>query len=57
MLAGTASVEKSEILAKYLLKRGIPHEVVIYPGQGHGFTGEAQADAVRRILAFFGRRL
>ena len=28
MLAGTASVEKSEVLAKYLLKRGIPHEVL-----------------------------
>ncbi|TFV69746.1 preprotein translocase subunit SecA [Blastococcus sp. CT_GayMR20] len=28
VLAGTASVEKSEILAKYLLKRGIPHEVL-----------------------------
>ena len=28
MLAGTASVEKSEILAKYLLRRGIPHEVL-----------------------------
>ena len=28
VLAGTASVEKSEILAKYLLRRGIPHEVL-----------------------------
>ncbi|MGY1804754.1 preprotein translocase subunit SecA [Blastococcus sp. SYSU D00922] len=28
VLAGTASVEKSEILAKYLLKRGIKHEVL-----------------------------
>ncbi|WP_198597990.1 preprotein translocase subunit SecA [Blastococcus atacamensis] len=28
VLVGTASVEKSEILAKYLLKRGIPHEVL-----------------------------
>jgi preprotein translocase subunit SecA len=28
VLAGTASVEKSEVLAKYLLKRGIPHEVL-----------------------------
>ncbi|TFV66321.1 UNVERIFIED_ORG: preprotein translocase subunit SecA [Bacillus sp. AZ43] len=28
VLAGTASVEKSEILSKYLLKRGIPHEVL-----------------------------
>jgi preprotein translocase subunit SecA len=28
VLAGTASVEKSEILSKYLLKRGIKHEVL-----------------------------
>jgi preprotein translocase subunit SecA len=28
VLAGTASVEKSEILSKYLLRRGIPHEVL-----------------------------
>ena len=28
VLVGTASVEKSEILAKFLLKRGIPHEVL-----------------------------
>ncbi|HZB19692.1 MAG TPA: preprotein translocase subunit SecA, partial [Blastococcus sp.] len=28
VLAGTASVEKSEVLSKYLLKRGIKHEVL-----------------------------
>ncbi|MGY1915501.1 preprotein translocase subunit SecA [Blastococcus sp. SYSU DS0973] len=28
VLVGTASVEKSEVLAKYLLRRGIPHEVL-----------------------------
>jgi preprotein translocase subunit SecA len=28
VLVGTASVEKSELLAKYLLRRGIPHEVL-----------------------------
>src|SRR4051795_10711909 len=28
VLVGTASVEKSEVLSKYLLKRGIPHEVL-----------------------------
>ena len=28
VLVGTASVEKSEVLAKFLLKRGIPHEVL-----------------------------
>src|SRR4051794_35090733 len=28
VLVGTASVEKSEVLSKYLLQRGIPHEVL-----------------------------
>jgi preprotein translocase subunit SecA len=28
VLIGTASVEKSEVLSKYLLRRGIPHEVL-----------------------------
>ncbi len=28
VLVGTASVEKSELLAKYLLRKGIPHEVL-----------------------------
>ncbi|WP_347057853.1 preprotein translocase subunit SecA [Blastococcus sp. HT6-30] len=28
VLVGTASVEKSEVLAKYLLRRGVPHEVL-----------------------------
>ncbi len=28
VLVGTASVEKSEVVSKYLLKRGIPHEVL-----------------------------
>ncbi|MGY1857902.1 preprotein translocase subunit SecA [Modestobacter sp. SYSU DS0290] len=28
VLVGTASVEKSEVLAKFLLRRGIPHEVL-----------------------------
>ncbi|RBY80015.1 preprotein translocase subunit SecA [Blastococcus sp. TF02-09] len=28
VLVGTASVEKSEVLSKFLLKRGIPHEVL-----------------------------
>jgi carboxymethylenebutenolidase len=42
-----------------------PHEVVVYPGAGHGFfcdqrpvyNGEAAADAWRRTLSLFGRYL
>ena len=40
-----------------LKANGVPHETVIYPGQGHGFTGQAQADAAGRVVAFFGRTL
>jgi carboxymethylenebutenolidase len=40
-----------------LQSRGIPHEIQLYPGQGHGFTGAAQADAARRIRSFFDRTL
>jgi len=40
-----------------LQARGVPHEVQIYPGQGHGFTGTAEADASRRINGFFRRYL
>jgi carboxymethylenebutenolidase len=37
--------------------KGIPYEMKIYPGQGHGFTGAAVADAEARTLAFFDRYL
>lgn len=40
-----------------LRARGVPHEVMIYPGEGHGFGAAAQADAAQRINAFFGRHL
>ena len=40
-----------------LRARGVPHEVQIYPGQGHGFTGAAEADASARINGFFARHL
>jgi carboxymethylenebutenolidase len=50
-------VSNAGALERFLKARGVAHEVVIYPGQGHGFTGEAQADAVRRIVGFFKRHL
>ena len=41
-----------------LLKRlGTPHEVKIYPGQGHSFRGMAQMDALTRTLRFLSRHL
>ena len=40
-----------------LKARGTPHEIMIYPDQGHGFFGTAQMDAGARILAFLQRHL
>ena len=44
-------------LQALLQARRIPHEIQIYPDQGHGFTGAAALDAARRIATFFGRHL
>ncbi|NEK85354.1 preprotein translocase subunit SecA [Blastococcus saxobsidens] len=43
VLVGTASVEKSELLAKFLLKRGIPHEVLNAKNHAREATIIAQA--------------
>ncbi|MBM6594790.1 dienelactone hydrolase family protein [Microvirga pudoricolor] len=41
-----------------LLKQsGTAYEIQVYPGQGHGFYGAAQADATRRVIAFLERTL
>jgi len=40
-----------------LRQQSVPHEVKVYPGQGHGFRGEAQRDATQRALAFLQRHL
>jgi dienelactone hydrolase len=50
-------VSNAYALQNLLQGRGIPHEVQIYPGEGHGFTGAAEADASQRITAFFRRYL
>jgi carboxymethylenebutenolidase len=44
-------------LYRTLKKKGVAVESKVYPGQGHGFTGEAAADAARRIEAFFDKHL
>lgn len=50
-------VSNANTLDSLLAAQGVPHETVIYPGEGHGFSAAAQADASRRITAFFGRTL
>jgi carboxymethylenebutenolidase len=40
-----------------LRQHNVPHEIKVYPGQGHGFRGAAEEDATRRSLAFLQRHL
>ena len=40
-----------------LRQQNVPHEIKVYPGQGHGFRGAAEDDATRRALAFLERYL
>ena len=50
-------VSNARTLQRILEARGTPHEVQIYPGEGHGFSAAATADAAARITRFFGRTL
>ena len=50
-------VSNAYAIQNLLRAGGIPHEVRIYPGEGHGFGGAVQADAAQRINAFFARYL
>jgi carboxymethylenebutenolidase len=40
-----------------LRQQNVPHEVKVYPGQGHGFRGAAEDDATQRALSFLQRHL
>jgi carboxymethylenebutenolidase len=40
-----------------LRQQNVPHEIKVYPGQGHGFRGAAEDDATARSLAFLERHL
>jgi dienelactone hydrolase len=53
----TVPVAHAQTLETILKRLGTPHEIKIYPDQGHGFLGEAQADATRRTIAFLARHL
>ncbi|HEY8563972.1 MAG TPA: dienelactone hydrolase family protein [Beijerinckiaceae bacterium] len=50
-------VANAHSLRELLEAGGVPHEVMIYPGQGHGLWGEASEDASRRVAAFLNRYL
>lgn len=50
-------VEQAEILDKALKAAGVPHELVILEGQGHGFGGDAAKKADDAMWAFFDQHL
>ena len=47
---------QSEAIRDALAQRGVEHEYVLYPGEGHGFrASETIIDALERELGFLGR--
>jgi len=53
----TVPVAEAYHLQTVLEKKGIPYEIKIYPGAGHGFSGEIWQDAGKRTLAFLRKHL
>jgi len=53
----TVPVEEAYHLKEVLEKRGIPYEMQIYPGVGHGFSGETWQDASLRTVRFLQKHL
>jgi len=53
----TVPVEEAHHLQEVLEKKNIQYEMHIYPGAGHGFTGDTWLDARRRTLAFLKKYL
>ena len=53
----TVPVDEAYHLRELLEKRKIPYEMQIYPGVGHGFTGEIWRDAGLRSVAFLKKYL
>ena len=53
----TVPVEEAYQLQKLLEKKGIAHEIKIYPGAGHGFESEIWSDSGLRSLQFLRKYL
>lgn len=47
----------AQAIEALLRQQGVPHEVKVYAGEGHGFRGAAERDATARVVAFLGRHL
>jgi carboxymethylenebutenolidase len=54
---GIVPVANAYAIQNLLAAQGVEHEVKVYAGEGHGFSGDAERDATRRVLAFLGRTL
>ena len=53
----TVPVAEAYHLQKLLEKKGVPYEMKIYPGEGHGFESEIWRDAGLRSLQFLKKYL
>jgi carboxymethylenebutenolidase len=48
---------EARALDQWLTQRGTPHELVMYPGEGHHLSDAASADALRRTTLFLRQHL
>jgi len=53
----TVPVSEAHNLQRLLAEKGIPHEIKIYPGAGHGFENDVWRDAGLRTLQFLQKHL
>lgn len=53
----TVPVAEAYDLQRLLEEKGIPYEIKVYPGAGHGFENEVWRDAGLRALRFLQRQL
>ena len=53
----TVPVQEAYQLQKLLEKKGIPYEIKIYAGEGHGFENDTWRDAALRSLQFLQKHL
>ncbi|MFO0919410.1 MAG: alpha/beta hydrolase [Planctomycetaceae bacterium] len=50
-------VDQAKLLNETMKEVGVPHELLILPDQGHGFTGEGAKHANDALWAFFDKQL
>jgi dipeptidyl aminopeptidase/acylaminoacyl peptidase len=50
-------IAHSRALDARLTSLGVPHELVVYKGEGHCFNGQALTDSIERTVNFFDEHL